>query len=388
MYFKGKITETEIKYLLENNITEQKELEYKRQIPERNNEEAKIKILQSISSFANTDGGTIIFGIIEKDGGASEILNIETATDDDILWLHGLIKERILPRINPPDIYETHHENKKVYIMDILSSYTKPHFVKGNYVFYGRNNNSKYQLDIADIKRLFLQSKTVEEQFENFRIQRIMKLKSGSFPFQYSSNSIVSVHISSLPSLNNDIQLSMSRLKYQFKDFEPINNDRILGRYDTAYNNYDGCINLTYTPQNKIYSYTQIFRNGIIEAACFGLFDRNQYLYGSLLEQKIRDTIKYYINILKKLNVIFPYFISVSVLNTKGYILVKSNDNSINNRNVHADFEKIFENDILLPTVFIESEDNLDGKLNSSFEVLWNSNGHSESPIKMGNTNA
>ena len=389
MYFKEKVTDKNIISLIEDNTPEQKNLEYKRQLPDKNKEDEKIKILKSITSFANTDGGTIIFGIAEKDENTYEIKNIESSTDDDFLQWHSLIKDRILPRINPPNLYDVNVNGNKVYVMDIQSSYTKPHYVKGDFVFWGRNNSGKYQLDIGDIRRLFLQSKTIEEQFENFRLQRVMKLKSENFPFKYSSNSVVSIHISSLSTLNNNIQLSMSKSKNDFKDFNPINYDSSVGCYNAAYNNYDGCINLTYTSNNKICSYIQIFRNGFIEASCFGLFNNNNnIIYGSKLEQDIRSNIKYYLDELLKLNINYPYFISISVLNTKGFILVKSIDSNINNRNFHADFDKIFDNDILLPTIYVENNNDLNSKLNLCFEVLWNSNGYSESPIKMGDTNA
>jgi hypothetical protein len=122
--------------------------------------------------------------------------------------------------------------------MKIHPSYTKPHFVNGNFVFYGRNSSSKYQLDIADIRNLFLQSKNSEEQFENFRIQRIMKLKSGNFPFKYYSQKIITLHIASLSSLNNNIQLSMAKYKHDFRVFKPMYYNGECGT-----NNYDGCLN-------------------------------------------------------------------------------------------------------------------------------------------------
>jgi predicted HTH transcriptional regulator len=172
----SEITVEDIIYLINNKISELKTLEYKRQLPGKDKEEQKTKILQSITSFANTDGGIIIFGMKENDEGeASEIIGIETSTDDDFLYFQNIVKDRIEPRMAPPELKELTINDKKIYLMKIHSSYNKPHFVKNNFVFYGRHSNGKYPLDIEEIKSFFLFSKTMEEQFEQFRIQRIMK---------------------------------------------------------------------------------------------------------------------------------------------------------------------------------------------------------------------
>ncbi|WP_461256852.1 AlbA family DNA-binding domain-containing protein [Treponema sp. R80B11-R83G3] len=279
MYFSDifSITENDILNLITNKISEQKTLEFKRQLPDKNKDDEKIKLLQSIASFANTDGGIIIFGMKENsEGEASEIINIETSTDDDFLRLTSMVKDRISPRLNPPEFRELIVENKKIYIMCIHSSFTKPHYVNGNFVFYGRHSSGKYQLDISEIRALFLSSKSAEEQFENFRINRIMKLKSHSFPFKYYSDNFFVIHIASLNSINNNIQLSMPKIK--LKNIELISNMYATG----AISNYDGYLLYDFIPDGKIYSYVQIFRNGSIETTHFNLYNRQneKIIYG------------------------------------------------------------------------------------------------------------
>ena len=376
MYFSDifSVTENDILNLITNKISEQKTLEFKRQLPDKNDEPGKIKILQSITSFANTDGGIIIFGMKEKEGEASEIVNIETSTDDDASRLTSMIKDRISPRMNPPEFRELIVENKKIYIICIHSSFTKPHYVNGNYIFYGRHNSGKYQLDIAEIRALFLKSKSVEEQFENFRINRIMKLKSHSFPFKYDSDSFYVIHIASLNSLNDNIQLSMPNIK--LKKIAPIAQNYAAG----AVSNYDGYFLYDYTPDSKMYSYTQIFRNGSIETAHFYLYNRpnEKLIFGVQMEEEIRKAILNYIENLQLNNISYPYFISISLINTKGFsIRCKTSDY----RFIGNDFYEIFEEDLLLPTVFIENKNDLVKKLILCFEIFWNSNGYSQSPV-------
>ena len=374
----SEIIENDIQDLIDNKISEQKTLEYKRQLPDKNKEDEKIKILQCITSFANTDGGVIVFGLsANKEDDSIEVHGIDTPTDSDFLYLQNIIKDRIAPRMNPPDFKDLLINGKKIYLMKIYSSYTKPHFVNSNFIFYGRNSSGKYALDITDIRNLFLQSKNIEEQFENFKIQRIMKLKSGNFPFKYNSNKIISLHIASISSLNNNIQLSMSEHKNDFQVFLPMKN----GGYSRVIN-YDGCLNYWYEREGKMYSYVQIFRSGIIEATQFNFFnyENENIIYGKQVESELILAIKKYINGLDNINVGFPFFISISLLNIKGHkIVVNRNSNNF----THPDFLEIFDEDLLLPTIFVENINELEEKMKFCFDVFWNSNGYTGSPNGM-----
>jgi hypothetical protein len=370
----SEITAEDIQYLINNKISEQKTLEYKRQLPAKDEEAQVIKILQSIASFANTVGGVIIFGMQENKGEASGISNIGTSTDDDFSRLQNLVRDRIEPKMAPPEFKELTINDQKIYLMRIHSSFNKPHFVKNNFIFFGRHSSGKYALDIGEIKSLFLFSKTMEEQFEQFRIQRIMKLKSGNFPFAYFSQIITTLHIASLSSLANVVQLSMSNLEDHFKVFKPMHYFDFRG-----VNNLDGCFNYSFGSNGGMYCYTQIFHNGIIEASNFGHYtnEETKTFSAEILEPDIRETIKNYIESLSKLNVNFPYFISVSCLNVKGY--------GINAKGLgyhkNQDFNKFFENDLLLPTVYVENSAELSEKLCFIFDALWNSSGYPNSPF-------
>jgi hypothetical protein len=205
-----------------------------------------------------------------------------------------------------------------------------------------------------------------------------MKLKSGNFPFSYSSEIITTLHIASLSSLANKVQLSMSNLKHYFEVFEPIHNYGFQG-----VNNFDGCLNYSFASDNKMHCYTQIFRNGIIEASNFGYYinDKDKTLSTVELEYDIKETTKNHIENLTKSDVGFPCFISVSCLNVKGYSIHATDTGYWRNTN----FPEIFENDLLLPTVYVENNDELSEKLGVAFDALWNSGGYPGSPLNRSN---
>jgi hypothetical protein len=170
----------------------------------------------------------------------------------------------------------------------------------------------------------------------------------------------------------------MSNLMYHFKVFKPIHNFGFQG-----VNNFDGCLNYSFAPDNKMHYYTQIFRNGIIEASNFGYYinEKDKTLSANQLEHEIKDAAKNYIENLAALNAGFPYFISVSCLNVKGYSIHATDTGYDRN----TDFPKIFENDLLLPTVFVENIDELFEKFAICFDALWNSDGYPGSPLNRSN---
>jgi hypothetical protein len=59
------ITETDINDLVGGGVSERKTLDYKQQLPEAN-DAAKRELLADVSSFANTLGGDLIFGVAES----------------------------------------------------------------------------------------------------------------------------------------------------------------------------------------------------------------------------------------------------------------------------------------------------------------------------------
>lgn len=60
-------TRDDLDRLILNKVPEGKTLEYKRQLPGRE-DGGNVKILQSITSFANTNGGELLYGVEAEDG--------------------------------------------------------------------------------------------------------------------------------------------------------------------------------------------------------------------------------------------------------------------------------------------------------------------------------
>jgi len=70
------ITEADLNDLVANAVAEQKTLDYKQQLPDPNDASER-ELLADVSSFANTAGGDLIFGMIESAGVPTEIPGVQ-----------------------------------------------------------------------------------------------------------------------------------------------------------------------------------------------------------------------------------------------------------------------------------------------------------------------
>ena len=88
----------DVESLIKNQVQENLNLDYKRSMSLENNEKNKNEISKDVSAFANSDGGKIIYGVIEKNHLPKEIDDgIEAEGKRE--WLEQVINSRISPRI-------------------------------------------------------------------------------------------------------------------------------------------------------------------------------------------------------------------------------------------------------------------------------------------------
>jgi predicted HTH transcriptional regulator len=90
--------EGDISALVADGVAERRDLEFKRELPGRKDEDLK-EFLADVTSFANTLGGDIVFGIGETDGVATSIAGIDaSAIADEMLRLENEVRTGTEPR--------------------------------------------------------------------------------------------------------------------------------------------------------------------------------------------------------------------------------------------------------------------------------------------------
>jgi hypothetical protein len=139
-------TEEDVRDLIKHQINESSSLEYKacdalRATPTKSRDKIISEVSKDVSSFANANGGTIIYGVTEKDHYPRDI--DENPFDPNVIskeWLEDIIDSNIKKKINGIRITPIYLINNKVlYVVYIPQSLTGPHQAN-DFRYYQRRN--------------------------------------------------------------------------------------------------------------------------------------------------------------------------------------------------------------------------------------------------------
>lgn len=133
--------EEDIRLLIKNQAEESVFLEFKAADALKHSTESKKEIAKDVSSFANSEGGVIVYGILEEDHVAKELSYIDGAkfTKES---LEQIISDGIQRRISGIRIFPVRFEGdikKSVYVVQIPQSDDSPHATNDGR-FYKRSN--------------------------------------------------------------------------------------------------------------------------------------------------------------------------------------------------------------------------------------------------------
>jgi hypothetical protein len=331
-----KISISDIQELITNSVAENKTLEYKQElriatVPSSDNE--KKEFLADVSAFANTEGGDIIYGISEKNSIPKDIIGIEiTRTDELSRKIDNLIRDGLQPRIAHQIKILPISGNKYILLLHIEKSWNRPHRVilGGSTAFYARNSKGKYLLDTFELRDMFNISNTLITKINSLKNERILSILDGNAPVPISQKGNVILHFIPFDSFNPMREANIKMLQ------EKSDNLGLLywKGWNTKYN-LNGY--LLYSPvtskENLSYDYTQIFRNGSIEAVDGLLFsthevsshfpEKNIPIYD--FEKSVLYYFKKVINYFKSVNIQPPVYFSISLINVFGYSIPENN---------------------------------------------------------------
>ena len=138
--------------------SESKYIEYKRSLPGKT-DDAKREFLCDASSFANTEGGYLVFGIEEANGRATRLTGLPGINpDDEILRLEQMLRDGVRPPLTVETAAVLLDGGSVAIVMRISKSWNPPHQVTFQKAarFYASASNEKYQLDVDELRSVFL----------------------------------------------------------------------------------------------------------------------------------------------------------------------------------------------------------------------------------------
>lgn len=263
------ITAAHLQALVDSGVTESRILEYKAAMYGRD-DQGKKEALKDITAFANTDGGHLIIGISEKNGELALAEGINSAAiDTEIQWLESLLRDAVEPRLIVYQIKSIPvSSNQAAIIVHIPRSWTKPHRAnfKNSKRFYVRNSNGAHEVSVNELRALFLSSQTETERIRRFVEDRIGALATGKGIVPLNTANLVVLHMIPILSFLGNDPIDIKQLKSNPGTFSPI----YFGLNESR-PKLEGLCNLANGENGKYEAYTQIFRNGAIEAVLSGI---------------------------------------------------------------------------------------------------------------------
>lgn len=261
------ITQAHIEGLVANQVCEGPHLDFKRDLPTAWNDAAKHEFLADTTAFANSGGGDLIFGI-DEDGQAqasSVMPQLISNVDQEIRRLQDFLLNLAEPRLPGVKIQAVQVSvagtDGHVVVVRIPQSWAGPHRVKTNQHFFIRDGLRKRQLDVPEIRSLFLRTENQAQRLNDFRTERLGKILSGNAPQQLVDGPVLVAHLVPTQAALGLVQI----------DPVPYTNQGRLPVIGTsggfARLNLDGALVVrNETSQGESHGYSQLFRNGFFES--------------------------------------------------------------------------------------------------------------------------
>jgi hypothetical protein len=231
-----------------------------------------------------------------------------------------------------------------------------------------------------ELRHLFTLSASAADRARAFRDERIELFNRGDGQRPLIGNGRFILHIIPLSAVSSTVTIDPQKMYAQHASFAPLGSMGMSPRY-----NLDGVINERGGETN--HGYTQVFRNGIVEATQASLVREHKGrngIGGLRLEGQIFNSLDRYIDGLKALDVEPPLILMFALEGVEGAFYHVYND-------MFADELVPFDRPIIkLPDCIIEpySANRADyhRAVRPAFDALWNAVGFSESKFFDENT--
>lgn len=153
-YTKDSYSLEDIQSLIANEVEENVRLDYKSAGALSSSDKERKEITKDVSSFANSDGGIIVYGVAEVGNKPKEITPIDGRVYTKE-WLENIIQS-IQPRIDGIKIIpiRVNRDDQSVYVVQIPRSDNAPHMAKDNR-YYKRFNFKSAPMEDYEVKDLF-----------------------------------------------------------------------------------------------------------------------------------------------------------------------------------------------------------------------------------------
>lgn len=369
-------------------VPESRILEYKQEL-NLNTDEEKKEFLADVSSFANTSGGDILYGL-EKEvvdnqatGCFSNIFGIPTAQVDALKQqVENLLGSCIKPRF---PFYEIHSiplaaGERSVLVLRMHKSLLAPHRVdfKGSKRFWGRNSAGKYELEVEELRAAFTLRASLEDKVHEHWGRFTMSLASNPF---LAHKPFVALQVTPSNAFQEETSLDLKRIRDE--------NDTRIGplygiRSSNVKFNFEGL--WRGRDDADFVGYVQVHHSGKIETVSTVFFESTEdgwTISMTALEHHVIEKLFKYVGFLQeRLPNLLPLFVTLSL----HHVMEAFVPDTDLPHGVRISFHThpVERADLLFPTLTLEkipnSEEEVATLLRPIFDRLWSAIGVPTSP--------
>jgi hypothetical protein len=363
---------------------EGRHLEYKETLPGTSDDERK-EFLADATSFANAAGGDLIYGVRGRrdttgkpTGEIEEIVGLPGLNlDAEQLRLENMLRDGVAPRMSPLTFHLIPRTPAPpCLLVRIPRGWAGLHMIiyKNWSRFYSRNSGGKYQLDVNEIRAALLAAETAYDRLRRLRVERVARALALETPVSTGEGPKLMLHALPINASEEVWPRVRSMQESEIGTRLPI----IAGTVSTWRYNLDGFVAHTQRDNKSRQCYTQLFRDGGIEALSGGVLAKHEerggfYPWG--MEQMVIGGLGQYQQFAETVGVAPPLLISLTLSGVKGWRVLRGPYD-------FNDGDAVFDRDVVSPPEVMVSDlaAPADIVLRPVFDFIWNGGGWPGSP--------
>ena len=182
---------SDLEALVTNQVAERRTLEFKRDLP-TGAERSRKEFLADVTSFANAQGGDLLFGVDAPRGIATGITGLVVEnSDQELLRWEDILLAGVEPRLPGVRLrWIDCSGGRGVMLIRIPPSTIAPHRVilAGSNRFYGRKSNGKYEMDTQELRDAFTASEALPTRLRALHLAAVDTATRGELPIGLGDN--------------------------------------------------------------------------------------------------------------------------------------------------------------------------------------------------------
>lgn len=301
-------------------VRESEGLDFKRTLPGGSDAD-KVKFLRNVTALANRSGGDIVFGVVEDDAVAKDVVGLEGLEFDKTeQWFRNLIANCVEPHLHGVEVrmIEGFDHGKPAVVVRVPVSWARPHAVRvGNHFrFYTRHGTVNLEMSVMDLRVAFAASDELPRRVRAFREDRINAVDEGRAPIPVSGKEKLLIHVVPANAMDPRTLVDVHRLDHEHELLQVIDGSSFQ-RF-----NLDGYVR--YSGGNRSAAYAMMFRTGALEALIPNdtwVSTDDRKWYSRPLEEALLRYLPTYISTVEKLGGSRPLFVMLTVIRADGYRL-------------------------------------------------------------------